>query len=475
MSLAWINQINTPQEWAVAQLAYMHLPDTQSNINFLVSWAAKEGGNWNNTASFNPLNTTYRLAGSTVMGGGNTAGVQAYQNWAQGLQATADTLGSYGEILAALRAGDAMTAGENGSLAGNLSTWSGGGYTTVGTNVGYGGTTGGAHNPAGTAVPGAVTQNTATGGTGGGTGLTMHDLPAVKAYIQANYPEDAWLLSNPSVAPILEKAAIQGLSAQNVVAEVQATSWFKTTSASMRQYESTLATDPAALNFSIAGSQANQTLSDLQNMAAKNGLAIQDVPITLWRSFALDSIKYGWDAAQQQAAIGYYFVGAHVNDQNFAPGVTQQLQAAAGQYLQNIPDNVLQSWAANIVGGTQTIDQFNAYLKQNASTKWTGMAPMIQQGYTPEQIVAPLQQSIASTLELSPDQINFVTDPKFAKILDYVPPNSTTGVHQLMTESQAQQYVKSDPSFGFQNTQNARDSAAQLEQTLVQNFGKVAG
>ena len=66
---------------------------TPEAINDVMFWEGKEGGNWHNTAKFNPLNTSYTLPGSTNF---NTkkpgGGVQAYTSWDQGLQATIGTL-----------------------------------------------------------------------------------------------------------------------------------------------------------------------------------------------------------------------------------------------------------------------------------------------------------------------------------------------------------------------------------------------
>jgi hypothetical protein len=118
----------TPAQFAVTLLTALGAPTTPANVNSIVNWAQREGGHWNNTAHYNPLNTTLRLPGSQVMGGGNSAGVQSYQNWQQGVQATVNTLrnGGYQDILQALHSGNGLT----GHLAG-LSRWSGGGYSSL--------------------------------------------------------------------------------------------------------------------------------------------------------------------------------------------------------------------------------------------------------------------------------------------------------------------------------------------------------
>ncbi len=91
--------------WAKALLKGLGAPVTTQNLAAIVAWEMAEGGHWNNSAHYNPLNTTWTMPGATSM---NSVGVKAYASWAQGFKATLNTLhnGLYGGILAALRAGD---------------------------------------------------------------------------------------------------------------------------------------------------------------------------------------------------------------------------------------------------------------------------------------------------------------------------------------------------------------------------------
>jgi hypothetical protein len=110
---------------AVEILKGGHLPVTTSNVQFLYNWMKAEGGGGNN----NPLNTTLREPGSTTF---NSAGVQNFTSTDQGIQATLSTLKGYPTVVAALQAGDAQAANDSGALAGDLSKWSGGGYSRLG-------------------------------------------------------------------------------------------------------------------------------------------------------------------------------------------------------------------------------------------------------------------------------------------------------------------------------------------------------
>lgn len=95
----------TPTSWARAVLRADGLPRTPCDVGALTAWEAAEGGHWHNTAQYNPLDTTQPEPGSQSM---NSAGVQAYPSWQEGLQATLATLnnGRYSAIISALQAGD---------------------------------------------------------------------------------------------------------------------------------------------------------------------------------------------------------------------------------------------------------------------------------------------------------------------------------------------------------------------------------
>lgn len=143
----------TPGSWAKSLLSGLGLPQSGANISAVTGWEAREGGNWNNTAHFNPLNTTWNEPGATSI---NSVGVKAYTSWGQGLTATEATLksGLYNDILAALKQGNGLPGSYHG-----LSVWSGGGYSSI---------TPGSSNSGGGGVTGSTGGGTGTGTTGSG-------------------------------------------------------------------------------------------------------------------------------------------------------------------------------------------------------------------------------------------------------------------------------------------------------------------
>lgn len=91
-----------PPFWRQRLLAVVGAPRKTENLRLLEAWAEAEGG----PATWNPLNTSYKLPNSTTLSG-NTSGVQNYKRPTEGVCATALTLvnGLYGGILGDLQAG----------------------------------------------------------------------------------------------------------------------------------------------------------------------------------------------------------------------------------------------------------------------------------------------------------------------------------------------------------------------------------
>jgi hypothetical protein len=120
----------TQTTWAQAFLKAINAPATPANMASILHWEDVEGGNWKNTAKYNPLNTTYQMPGSVNYNTGQPGGgVQSYTSWQSGLQATIDTikLSYYTEVLAALQQGIGLSTKSYPGLL----TWSGNSYSSM--------------------------------------------------------------------------------------------------------------------------------------------------------------------------------------------------------------------------------------------------------------------------------------------------------------------------------------------------------
>ena len=164
------------QDWAKNFLSKLGKPVTTANVQAVTTWMAYEGGQWHNSAHYNPLNTTQPASGATNM---NSVGVKSYASWDQGFQATVDTInnGRYGNILSALSKGDSTKAVLN---AVNKSPW-------------------GTHIP--NAGGGSSGYGASVGGMGGGSTINNITIPVT---IQNASDEEAIRLAN-KVQDLIEK------------------------------------------------------------------------------------------------------------------------------------------------------------------------------------------------------------------------------------------------------------------------------
>jgi hypothetical protein len=112
----------TPVSWADSVLSALGAPQSAANKQSLIAWALLEGGG----GQYNPLNTTLPESGASSLNG---VGVENYTSWSQGVQATVATLeqSNFSGIAASLKSGSGIGSGD----ASELSSWSGGGYSSL--------------------------------------------------------------------------------------------------------------------------------------------------------------------------------------------------------------------------------------------------------------------------------------------------------------------------------------------------------
>lgn len=124
-------------------------PQNTGALQKFVAWENQEGGNWSNSARYNPLNTTLSKPGA-----GNTGtqgNIKVYTSWQQGVEATVQTLKApaYRSIVATLGSDASPALFEE---AVNASPWGtqfpGHGNGVIGTVLGAVGTAGKAANEA---------------------------------------------------------------------------------------------------------------------------------------------------------------------------------------------------------------------------------------------------------------------------------------------------------------------------------------
>lgn len=267
------------------------------------------------------------------------------------------------------------------------------------------------------------------------------------------------------------------------------------------------AQNPQEYKFTKTGDTtlADQTRLEVEVTASQQGV---NLSLSQAEEIATQAMQFGWNTQQIQQAIAkdvtYQQKPTPTTVQQPAAGHTgitvppgqtgsttttsatsatstnaqaliDQIQQTAATYLQSLPTAVAQQWAQNIAGGTQTTEQLQAYLQQQAEQKWPGMADLLKQGLTPQQITASLTSQTANLLGIDPTQVNYINDPQYAKMLTGGYNVTSDGGMQpnnsMMTLQQAESYIKTLPQ--YQYTADAKNNAANVETAILQAFGRV--
>jgi hypothetical protein len=287
--------------------------------------------------------------------------------------------------------------------------------------------------------------------------------PALQQYIHESYGYIGdYLLQVPELLPILVASGLGQLDAAQMDAAVVGTNWWKTTSAAQRNFQELQATNPG---------EAAQQVSQMQDTILSEAQAIGvTVPPDQIKNFAQMAVAFGWssDVINQTLRAGGGFSTANPQ---FGAAATFQDQARqlAGEYNINVSDSQMQAYVKQNVAGTLTADGLQSLFAQQAEQQSPWMAASIKMGVTPSQYLSGYSSAAGTTLGLDPSSINW-TDPKWNRALLKT---NADGTQAPVSIGQFQQALMKDPSYGYQNTQGARDQAYSAAQQIAQTFGRI--
>jgi hypothetical protein len=279
------------------------------------------------------------------------------------------------------------------------------------------------------------------------------------ADIRAEYPQYAYLLDDPIIADILLEAAQGNYDEVKLFGMLYDTDWWKTTSASVRAWEALVNTDPA----SAAANIENKLYEGVNYL---NSLGLQLDPAVA-QQIAKNSLEWGWSQDKYWDTL---ITASREFDSS--PAVTSDWQSyindvtkLSTSYLMNLSPSSLEAYAWDISEGKLTIAQLENAFKEQAKASYSWFAPNIDDGYTIEQILRPLQDTLAQTLEINPFTIDW-TDPKWNS---YIAFDDGSGQLRQMTLTEATRAAKQDPLYAY--TDAAMNTAQRFVLNIFDEFG----
>ena len=134
-----------------------------------------------------------------------------------------------------------------------------------------------------------------------------------------------------------------------------------------------------------------------------------------------------------------------------------------------ISDAQLDKWTKDVQLGNVSQSDFDGYLREQAKSLFPGLSAAIDRGVTVEQYADPYRSIAASTLEVDPQSIDFMKDPKYMKALYQKDPK--TGDNTSMSLADWGTHLRGLPE--YRKTSGANQQAASFGNSLLQTFGKI--
>ena len=308
--------------------------------------------------------------------------------------------------------------------------------------------------------------NNTTGALGGGGGGGSGNLNTnADAAVKERFPQHAYLLdADPEVAAIMREAASANppWAPDLLEAKLMNTAWFKKNSDTAREYHHLQATDPATFQRRLWEEEDR-----VKRIGGQLGYDETVLDAGYVSHFANRAMRENLSDAMLKALMADEITPL-IGTTEKSP-VLAQLRGVSQAYGMLIDTPTQNYWLKEIGAGRQTLDNFI-----NTAKAWMkGLMPhlgnQIDQGLTWRQIQEPYKNLLVRELELNPEQIDFLGDPKWRHIIDYVDPKD--GTHRSMSIREATTYVRSMDEWW--ETSNGLEEGAEVTEEILTSFGAV--
>ncbi len=309
------------------------------------------------------------------------------------------------------------------------------------------------------ATPGPTGAPGAGAGAGGGGGYTPPPVKPVtpeerRANLQGRYGWAAALLDDPEVARIVGDVMSGQISEAEADRRWKSSNFYKTTAANERAWLILEKSDPAD-----AAQQLQAQIDSITSRAMTQGVRLDPERA---RQIALASKKNGWSDQMINQALASEIAW---DPKGAKTGTLAQIKAAQQSQLVPLSDQAMTQWSQAIVGGTRTIEDFQAYLKDQAKSLFPTISTSLD-SMTVRQYLDPYEQTIKKTLGET-TQVDW-SDPKWFR---FVNSNDDKGQRQVMSIADMQRTLVTDGQYGYDRTENGKQAKASLAQTIMEDFG----
>lgn len=268
------------------------------------------------------------------------------------------------------------------------------------------------------------------------------------------FPAKAWLLDldrtkYPQLFKLLNTAVSQ--------------EWYKSQEGLTRFAASLDATD-----FYKEISQSKQ-LKTIQSLVGTLGFEGTD-----FTKFVSDSINFGYQGEILKQKV-YEQVFKKDDAGNYVNPTALERTKKSADYIstQNIAKaffntNPAESDIEKVLTGQMLTADYERQQREFAKTRYGHLSNLLDQGMTLESIASAYKTTAARLLELNPNAIDMSTGA-FEQAVTF----GEEGKKRLMTNSEWEKLLRTDPQYGWEKTNNAKDEARALSANIAQAFGRI--
>jgi len=268
------------------------------------------------------------------------------------------------------------------------------------------------------------------------------------------FPARAWLLDlDRTKYPQLFKLLNTAISQE----------WYKSQEGLTRFAASLDATD-----FYKEISQSKQ-LKTIQSLVGTLGFEGTD-----FLKFVSDSINFGYQGDILKQKV-YEQVFKKDDAGNYINPTALERTKKSADYIstQNIAKaffntNPADSDIEKVLTGQMLTADYERQQREFAKTRYGHLSNLLDQGMTLESIASAYKTTAARLLELNPNAIDMSTGA-FEQAVTF----GEEGKKRLMTNSEWEKLLRTDPQYGWEKTNNAKDEARALSANIAQAFGRI--
>lgn len=297
------------------------------------------------------------------------------------------------------------------------------------------------------------------GGILGGGGSSSAPTPAITS-ILSDYSAFAPLFNGiPDIANLLEQASVNNWSSDQFTANLMGTNWWKQTPESGRDWEIRQLTDPAT-----AGQNQSVMGNKIISLGMMAGVPLSHGQVQMLTQAALSQ---GWSDAMLQQQIVQQAKSTQMRAGSIAT-TQQQLRGMAADYGVNVADATTFKWAKQVEEGQLDPKAFQTYVSGQAKLSHPYWSKQLDEGVTVRQLADPYIQTASQMLGVSADSVD-LSQSKWARALQQKDPK--TGQPAPMSQLDWERTLMTDPSYGWDKTDNARQAAFGMVDQLQKSFG----